>query len=100
MWFLPRESQLIPPNSAKLHLGLNPNLSMMCNNSLDLLYRRFIKDFAMIARPLHHLTEKTVTFNWTVECTRSFQKLHLKLVSPPVLAFPDHSRGYFGYRCK
>ena len=57
-------------------------------------YRWFIKDFAMIARPLHHLTEKTVTFNWTEECERSLQKLHLKLVSPPVLAIPDHSRGF------
>ena len=26
-------------------------------------YCRFIKDFAVIARPLHRLTEKTVTFN-------------------------------------
>ena len=48
----------------------------------------------MIARPLHHLTEKTVTFNCTEECETSFQKLHLKLVSPPVQAFPDHSRGF------
>ena len=57
-------------------------------------YRRFIKDFAVIARPLHHLTEKTAIFNWTEECEASFQKLRLKLVSPPVLAFPDHSRSF------
>ena len=57
-------------------------------------YRRFIKGFAIIARPLHHLIEKTVTFNWTEVCETSFQKLCLKLVSPPVLAFPDHSRSF------
>ena len=57
-------------------------------------YRRFIKDFAVIARPLHHLTEKTAIFNWTEESEASFQKLRLKLVSPPVLAFPDHSRSF------
>ena len=57
-------------------------------------YRRFIKDFAVIARPLHHLTEKTAIFNWTEECEASFQKLRLKLVSPPILAFPDHSRSF------
>ena len=28
-------------------------------------YHRFIKDLVVIARPLHYLTEKRVTFNWT-----------------------------------
>ena len=30
-------------------------------------YRRFIKDFAQIAKPLHKLTEQT-SFLWTTEC--------------------------------
>ena len=31
-------------------------------------YRRFIKSFATIAKPLHQLTEKGVVFSWTPEC--------------------------------
>ena len=31
-------------------------------------YRRFIKDFATIAKPLHRLTEKTADFKWTPDC--------------------------------
>ena len=31
-------------------------------------YRRFVKDFASIAKPLHRLTERTAKFEWTSEC--------------------------------
>ena len=31
-------------------------------------YRRFVKDFASIAKLLHHLTERTAKFEWTSEC--------------------------------
>ena len=57
-------------------------------------YRRFIKDFATIAKPLHHLTEKTALFRWTVECQDAFHSLKQKLISPTVLAFPDHSKPF------
>jgi hypothetical protein len=38
-------------------------------------YRRFIRDFAKIARPLTNLTRKDAVFNWTPECEDSFEKL-------------------------
>ena len=31
-------------------------------------YRKFVKNFADIARPLHKLTERDVSFNWSEEC--------------------------------
>jgi hypothetical protein len=34
-------------------------------------YRRFVENFAKIAAPLHALTRKNVTFEWTKECQRS-----------------------------
>ena len=52
-------------------------------------YRRFIRNFASIARPLHRLTEKTASFKWTSECQTAFDSLKLKLTSAPVLAHPD-----------
>ena len=52
-------------------------------------YRRFVKDFARIAKPLHRLTEKSCPFHWTDECASAFRELRQRLVSAPVLAFPD-----------
>jgi hypothetical protein len=57
-------------------------------------YRRFIKDFACIARPLHRLTERTAPFVWTNECQQAFDELRRCLCSAPVLAYPDFSRQF------
>ena len=57
-------------------------------------YRRFIKDFAQLARPLHRLTEKTAPFTWNGECQTSFDQLRKCLCSAPVLAYPDFSRAF------
>ena len=57
-------------------------------------YRRFIKDFARIARPLHKLTEKNAAFNWDKDCQSAFETLRNKLVSAPILAFPDLGRAF------
>ena len=54
-------------------------------------YRKFIKNFASIARPLHKLTEKGRNFVWTEECNMSFNKLKELLTSPPILAYPNRT---------
>ena len=58
------------------------------------LARRFILDFATIAKPLHRLTEQNRDFRWTNECQASFEALQGKLVFAPVLAFPDFSKPF------
>ncbi len=57
-------------------------------------YRRFIKNFADVARPLHRLTEKTYTFAWSEECQSAFEELRRLLTSAPILAFPDLSEPF------
>lgn len=57
-------------------------------------YRRFVRDFATIAKPLHRLTERTADFCWTPQCQDAFEELRSRLVSAPVLAFPDYSREF------
>ena len=52
-------------------------------------YRRFISDFAKIAKPLHRLTEKGQKFYWTEECDRAFGTLKKKLCEAPTLTHPD-----------
>ena len=57
-------------------------------------YRRFVKDFATIAKPLHRLTEKTAKFEWTDECQAAFKEIRRRLVTAPILAFPDYTRPF------
>ena len=57
-------------------------------------YRKFIQNFASIARPLHRLTEKGRPFKWTSECTSAFCKLKQHLTTAPILVYPDFSRPF------
>jgi len=52
-------------------------------------YRRFICNFAKIAKPLHKLTEKVEKFIWNEEANAAFEKLKDCLCSSEVLAYPD-----------
>lgn len=52
-------------------------------------YRRFIKQFTDIARPLHKLTEKTEKFTWTPQCDEAFKNLKIALTSAPILRYPN-----------
>ena len=52
-------------------------------------YRRFIKDFSAIARPLCTLLSKDVPFTWSQACDIAFTKLKNMLVSPPIMRSPN-----------
>ena len=52
-------------------------------------YRRFIKDFSAIARPLCTLLDKDVPFTWSQACDTAFAKLKNMLVSPPIMRSPN-----------
>ena len=51
-------------------------------------YRRFIKGFSSIAKPLYRLTVKKTTFDWTDYCQKPFLNLKQALSTPPIPAFP------------
>ena len=55
-------------------------------------YRRFIKDFSKIVRPMMSLTHKDTAFNWSPNCQSSFGKLKDKITSAPVLRHFDRSK--------
>ncbi|KAJ8037228.1 hypothetical protein HOLleu_17992 [Holothuria leucospilota] len=51
-------------------------------------YRRFVENFASIAKPLHRLTEKGREFLWNQDCEGAFICLERRLTTSPVLAYP------------
>ncbi|XP_016648291.1 PREDICTED: uncharacterized protein LOC103326881 [Prunus mume] len=52
-------------------------------------YRRFIKDFSKISRPLCRLLGKDVEFEFNEACLAAFNKLKELLTSAPVIQPPD-----------
>ena len=52
-------------------------------------YRRFIKDFSAISRPLCNLLIKDTPFEWTQACQKSFEKLIDLLNLAPIIQSPD-----------
>ena len=52
-------------------------------------YRRFIKDFSKIARPLCRLLEKDAKFKFDESCQRSFEEIRSKLVEAPIMVKLD-----------
>ncbi|KAI8482362.1 hypothetical protein Bbelb_399530 [Branchiostoma belcheri] len=75
-------------------------------------YRRFIPNFAHTASPLHKLAGRTQKkslrqpssscvlskeFVWTDECQTAFDELKVKLVSAPILAYPDFTSPFTLY---
>lgn len=52
-------------------------------------YRKFVKDFAKIAGPLHELTRKGLKFQWNDACQAAFETLKQALTQAPILAYPD-----------
>ncbi|KAM2957608.1 hypothetical protein FF2_024563 [Malus domestica] len=58
---------------------------------IDQMLDRFIKDFSKIAQPLCRLLQKEVAFEFTKECTESFNQLKELLTTAPIIVPPDWS---------
>ena len=63
-------------------------------------YRRFIKDYAKVARPLNALisgenaSKKKKMIEWNSECQRAFDELKKLCTSVPVLAYANYKREF------
>ncbi|GJY17322.1 putative reverse transcriptase domain-containing protein [Tanacetum coccineum] len=60
-------------------------------------YRRFIKGFSKIAKPMTKLTQKKVKFEWGDKQETLFQLIKQKLCSALILALPEGSEDFIVY---
>jgi transposase InsO family protein len=72
-----------PPTTVK---GIQSFLGF-CN-----FYRRFIRDYGRIAKPLSNLGRKDIPFVFNATCLDAFGELKQRLTSTPILAHYDMSR--------
>ena len=57
-------------------------------NGLCTYCRKFVENFAQIARPLTNLAKNNEKFHWTPNCQQAFENLKEALTTAPVLAYP------------
>ena len=53
-------------------------------------YRRFIREYGRIARPLTLLTRKGALYQWTKQCQEAFDKLKQAMLEAPILHYYDY----------
>ena len=78
------ESPVVPHNVCEVRMFLG----------LTSYYRKFVCGFAGIAQPLHRLTCKDVTYQWTDSCQKAIDELKGKVASAPVLAYPAFNKDF------
>ncbi|KAI3443836.1 hypothetical protein Pfo_000501 [Paulownia fortunei] len=57
-------------------------------------YRRFIKDFSKIVKPLCNLLEKDRSFDFNVDCLQAFDHIKKALISAPIMVVPDWTQPF------
>lgn len=85
-----------PSTTSKIQEWPRPSNSTEVRAFLGLCsyYRRYVKGFSHKAAPLNRLTEAKVPFEWDVECEEAFTFLKSKLITPPVMAFPNFQKPF------
>lgn len=57
-------------------------------------YRRFIRDFSKLSKPLCNLLEKNFVFDFNDDCLQAFKLIKEKLVSATIIMVPDWSQPF------
>lgn len=61
---------------------------------LSVYYKRFIRGYGLLARPLTKLLKKNVTWKWNEEMQKSFQQLKEAICQAPVLTLLDFQKPF------
>jgi hypothetical protein len=60
-------------------------------------YRRFIRDFSKIVKPITSLLKNDTKFDWSSKCNEAFEQLKVLLTTAPVLAQPHIEKPFDVY---
>ena len=60
-------------------------------------YRKFIKNFAKITKPLTLLTRQQAKFEWIPEHQEAFMKLKDSIIQAAILCYSNPSKHYIAY---
>ena len=89
----------VEPDSRKIESIKNfptPRTAKQLKSFLGLAgyYRRFVPQFSKVAAPLHKLLKKDAKYTWEENQEIAFQTLKQKLMSQPILQYPDFSKEF------
>jgi len=73
-----------------------PSDTRQLRGFLDLsgYYRKFIKNYGILSRPLTDLLKKDALFNWTQQLQTCFDNLKQALILAPVLSLPNFHKSF------
>ena len=57
-------------------------------------FRKLCQNFSDIVSPLTNLLRKDVSYNWSTDCQKAFEKIKAVLTNYPVLKAPDFSKEF------
>ena len=60
-------------------------------------YRRFVKNFAGLSKPLHKLTQNYQRFYWNENCQRPPKNLEDEFLGSPILSLQYYEKLFFGH---
>jgi hypothetical protein len=85
----PKKTKCIAEYPRPKNVGEIQRFLGLCN-----YYRKFVNNYAEIAKPLYDLLKKEHIFKWTEMCENAFLNFKKLLVNPPILIFPDFSKTF------
>ena len=88
-----------PEKIEKIRTFPEPMNVSQLRSALELFsyYRRFIKDFSRIATPLNKLLRKDEPYDWKDKQQRAFDSLKERLITAPILIYPDFEKSFTLY---
>lgn len=93
------DNQGVAPDPEKISKVANWPVPANCKDVRSFLgltgyYRKFVKHFGIIARPLFNLLKKNTPFVWNSEADTAFHLLKQNLIEAPVLRLPDFTKPF------
>ena len=89
----------VPAKTAAIDRMTPPKTPKQVRAFLGLIgyYRKFIKNFAQLAKPLTLLTRADVKFEWEDKHRNAFLVLKKAIAEAPILRYPDANKRYIVY---